>query len=228
MLAVGFERRHHAVQPGGRRHRERPARPRNRCARRPDGPRDRRHRHPVQGAQPQPGSGGVGTAGAGRQETLHGLGQADACGGACHPAHRGSRQRRHLRGAGRDGCDAAGWTPADRRRRRRDHRDVPERVDPRRRPLRASRPGQRGAVHPSRRAAPWPRPSLGTAEDRDAAPFVGRVDRLRGWRFRGPVPRGTRRRVADAAVVCHPHAGGERRLLLAAAHDRSGARRRPP
>ena len=66
-------------------------------------------------------------------------------------------------------------------------------------------PGQRGAVHPPRRAAPRPRPALGPAENRDTATAVGRVDRLRGRRLGRPVPRGTGRRDADAAVVCHPH-----------------------
>ena len=65
--AVDGHGRAHAVQSGDRRHGEGTPRSRDRRARRPDGARDRRDRHPVQAAEPQPRSGGVVAARAGGQ-----------------------------------------------------------------------------------------------------------------------------------------------------------------
>ncbi len=77
--AVARDRRADAVQSGDRRHREGPSRSRDRRAGRPDGPRDRRDRHPVQAAQPQPRSGGVVAARAGGQAPLRRVGARGAC-----------------------------------------------------------------------------------------------------------------------------------------------------
>ena len=57
----------HAVQSGDRRHGEGTSRSRDRRARRPDGPRDRRDGHSVQAAQSQPRTGGLVAARAGGQ-----------------------------------------------------------------------------------------------------------------------------------------------------------------
>ena len=62
--------RRDVVQPGHRRPRQGPSGARDRCARRPHGPRRRSGRNPVPPAQPLQGSGGAGPARPGRPQAL--------------------------------------------------------------------------------------------------------------------------------------------------------------
>ena len=62
--------RRDVVQPGDRRPRQGPSRPRDRCPRRPDGPRRRRRRHPVPPPQPAQGTGGARSARPGGSQAL--------------------------------------------------------------------------------------------------------------------------------------------------------------
>ena len=76
--AVGRDGRAHAVQSGDWRHGEGPSRPRDRRARRADGPRDRRDGDSVQAAQPEPWTRGVVAARAGGQARVRPLGARGA------------------------------------------------------------------------------------------------------------------------------------------------------
>ena len=109
--AVDRHRRAHAVQSGDRRHCEGSSRARDRCARRADGPRDRRDRHPVQAAQPQPRAGGLVAARAGRQEGLRTLGEGGARRRAEHRVVDRQAGRRSLVEHGQ-----RGWSGDGRRR----------------------------------------------------------------------------------------------------------------
>ena len=101
--AVAGHGRAHAVQSGRRRHGEGPPGSRDRRARRTDGTRHRRDRHPVQAAQPQPRSGGLVAARASRQEAVCRVGlrrvvgrteyHLDSRQGRTHPDRRRPRDR---------------------------------------------------------------------------------------------------------------------------------------
>ena len=144
--AVDRYGRAHAVQPGDRRHGEGASGPRDRCARRVDGPGDRRDRHSIQAAQPEPRPRGVVAARAGGQEDLRALGEGRARRGSKHRmADRQGRaraRRARPRARARDG----------RRRRvrlrlaRRDDRHVSQRPRPHR-----ARAACRRAARASRR-----------------------------------------------------------------------------
>ncbi len=72
--ALDRHRRPHAVQSSRRWHCQRPSGPRDRCAGRVDGSGHRRHRHPVQAAEPEPRTSGLVAAGPGGQEGVRRVG----------------------------------------------------------------------------------------------------------------------------------------------------------
>ena len=90
--ALGCHRGAHALQSCDWRHRQGASRPRDRCAGRSDGSRDRCDRHPVQASEPQPRPRRVVSARPGRQAALQRMGQGTApsrsrtsTGSSCRP-----------------------------------------------------------------------------------------------------------------------------------------------
>ncbi len=137
--AVGRHGRAHAVQPGGRRHRQGPSRAGDRCPRRLDGARHRRDRHSVQAAQSEPRPCRVVAARAGGQEGLRPLGEDRA---RRRTEHRMDRRESGTRSRG----ERARRGPRHGRRRRvrvsragGDDGDIPERADSHRRGAAARR-----------------------------------------------------------------------------------------
>ena len=154
-----------AVQSGDRRHGQGPSRSRDRCARRIDGPRDRRDGHPVQAAESEPRSGGVVAARAGGQAG-YGAWMRDAL--SSQPGISGSHARRS--GPGRTAGVCPDWSSrtasAVAAGPRRDDRHVPERTRARRRRAATGRARQRTAERTSCRVAAVVRVEHGTSQDR--------------------------------------------------------------
>ena len=157
-----------------------PPGPRDRCARRADGPRRRPRRNPVPGAQPPQGSGGARAARPGRPQALcrrHAGGdrrdrQSDGDRGRGRRSDRGRRPGRGAAAQGRPGADG--------RRGGADHRDVSARADPHRRTADAGGPGRGGAgdrpvADPgAARLCARPAQDRDAAADRRHAPSTGR------------------------------------------------------
>ena len=210
-----------ALQPCRRGHRQGPPRARDRRPRRPDGRGHRRHRDPVQAAEPQPRTGRAVAAGAGGQAPVRRVDAVETRTGARHRLDR--RPGRRRRGRGR----AGGRRRARRRRpfrlprRGRDHGDVPERVDPRRPGAALGRSGRRAGVPGPGRVVEAPGSGVGAAEDGNAAPARPRQHRLRPLRGRAGRP--------PPGAVLVPERGHRPSpgLLSHRPHDARGARAGP-
>ena len=197
--ALDGHRRAHALQSRGWRHGEGSSRSRDRCARRPDGPGDRRDGNPVQAAQSQPGPGGLVAARPGGQaaSTASGLraalgrqpgiswifGKAGRDPDRRRPGRRARAGRRRAlprarRWSSRPARSSTGWSTSARSSVR---QDAPE-----------SR--RRSALAESLKSLRFP---LGPAEDGNAAAPVARKHRLLALR------RGARRRSARAVLLLH-------------------------
>ena len=147
-----------------------PPGPRDRCARRADGPRRRPRRNPVPGAQPPQGSGGARAARPGRSQALcrrHAGG--DRRDRQSHGDRRRGRRSDRGRTAGSPGCRLADGRELDGRRGGADHRHVSARADPYRRTADAGRPGRGGAGDRPVADAGAARLCARPAQDRDAA-----------------------------------------------------------
>ncbi len=173
--------------------RQGPSGPRDRCARRPDGPGRRPGRHPVPGAQSPQRTGGARAARAGRPQALR---CRHAAGDPARPQNltviEGEADDLTI-GDGRvTGLTLADGTIFRCRRGGADHRDVPARTDPYRRAADTGRPGRRSA---GARAVPDPgttRLRARAAQDRHAAAARRHDDRL------GAARNAARRRAAGA------------------------------
>ena len=199
--AVGRHRRAHAVQSGGRRHREGPSRAGDRCPRRLDGSRHRRDRHSVQAAQSKPRSCCLVAACAGRQEGLRPLGEDGARSRTEHRMDRRESGTHSRRERARRG-------PRHGRRRRvrmsragGDHGDIPERADSHRPGAAARRANGRAAVERAGRVAQVDWIRVGPSEDGDAAAAGSREHRFRAPGGARRFSRRTGRRSAGALLL---------------------------
>ena len=219
--AVDRHRRAHALQSRDRRHGEGTSRPRDRRARRADGRGHRRHRHPVQVAEPEPRSSRVVAAGPGGQAAVRRVGEGRARARAEHRVDHRSRRTRDRRARSRDRAGDGRRRHRLVRRAGRDDRHVSQRAHPHRAGAASGRARRRAAVARSGRFPEVVRLRVGPAEDGHAAAARSREHRVRSPRGGWDVPGGARRRSAGGVFVSHPEVFASADRLPPDSHQRA-------